>query len=89
MKSNYISENQFWDEWEVVQKSEGVLFEFDDVKDQPLDRVWTIVESGDIDDDSLYASPGFHIVNRIGFVATKKAWSNEDCDAVYLDQRIR
>jgi hypothetical protein len=84
MDTDFISENEFWDEWEVIQKASGDLFEFSDVKDQPLNHVWTILESGDGDDGNWYASPGFHIVNRIGYVMTKRPWTNELRDAIYF-----
>lgn len=72
MKPGFISEDEFCADWGVVQKSGGDLFEFADVKDQPLDHVWTIHESGDDEDGNWYASPGLHAVNRVGYVMTKK-----------------
>ncbi len=87
MDSNYISEDEFWDDWRVIQGANGELFDIDDVKDQPINHVWKILESGDCDDHSIYASPGFHIVNRIGYVLTKEAWVNGERDAIYhLDE---
>ena len=38
-------------------------------------QVWTIVE-GD-DDNNWYAAPGYHIVNRIGYLLTKKPCADE------------
>ena len=84
MDTDFISENEFWDEWEVIQKASGDLFEFEDVKDQPLNHVWTILESGDGDDGNWYASPGLHIVNRMGYVMTKRPWADELRDAIYF-----
>ena len=60
------------------------MFEFKDVKDQPLNHVWTIIESGSDEDSNWYASPGFHIVNRMGYVMTKKPWTDELRDAIYF-----
>ena len=84
MDSNYISENEFWDEWKVIQRPSGVLFEHAEVKGQSINHVWTILESGDSEDDSLYASPGFHVVNRIGYVLTRKPWIDGRCEAIYF-----
>lgn len=36
MSDEYISEAAFWDDWGVIQKADGGLFDFDDIKDQPL-----------------------------------------------------
>lgn len=84
MDANYISEDEFWDDWGVIQKSSGELFEFEDVKDRPLNNVWAILESGDGDDGNWYASPGFHLVNRMGYVLTKKQWTDKLRDAIYF-----
>ena len=45
----------------VQRASSGDLFGFDQVKDQPINHVWTITEG---DSGSLWACPGFHVVNR-------------------------
>ena len=84
MDPDYISEDEFRDERGVVRKSSGDLFEFADVKDQPFNHVWTILESGDGEDDNWYASPGFHTVNRMGYVMTKRPWTDELRDAIYF-----
>lgn len=83
MDSDCISEDEFWDEWKVVKRSNGELFDFDDVKDRPINLVWTILESGDDVDERLYASPGLHFVNRVGYVMTKRAWVKDQYDAIY------
>lgn len=84
MDATYINTDDFWDNWGVIQKSSGDMLEFEDVKDQPLNHVWTILESGDGDDGNWYASPGFHIVNRVGYAMTKKPWTDELRDAIYF-----
>ena len=81
---DYISEDEFWDDWGVIQKASGIMFEFEDVKDQPLNHVWTIIEPGSDEDGHWYASPGFHIVNRMGYVMTTKPWTDELRDAIYF-----
>lgn len=84
MVADYISEDEFRDDWGVTQKPNGELFEFEDVNTQPINNVWTILESGDGEDGNWYASPGFHIVNRVGYVMTKRPWTNELRDAIYF-----
>ena len=32
MSDECISEDKFWDDWGVIQKSDGGMFDFDDVK---------------------------------------------------------
>ena len=81
---NCISERDFEDIWGVYLKPSGDLFEFADVRDQPPHYVWTIVDSGDDSDGSWYAQPGFHIVNKLGYVMTRKAGSESTPDAIYF-----
>lgn len=83
MNNQFISEDQFREEWGVVQKSDGEMFYFDDVKDQPPEHVWTIVDTGSYEDENLYASPGFHVVNNLGYVMTERAWEADTPDAIY------
>ena len=81
---NCISERDFEDVWGVYVKSSGDLFQFDDVRDQPSQHVWTIVDSGDDSDGNWYALPGFHVVNKLGYVMTRKPWSESTLDAIYF-----
>lgn len=45
-------------------------------------HIWAIVEG---DDDSLYASAGFHVVNVLGFVVTEKPWVTGLEEAVWYE----
>lgn len=47
------------------------MLDYKDVEGAPVNNVWTIVEG---DDDGLYAFPGFHRVNRVGYVLTESPW---------------
>ena len=87
MDSDYINEDKFWNEWEVVQRANGELFDLNDVQDRPTNLVWTILESGDDTDERLFASPGIHSVNRVGYVMTKRAWASGQPDAVFYDRQ--
>jgi hypothetical protein len=88
MSNDYISEDQFWDVWRVIQKSDGELFDYEEVMKQPLQNVWTIIESGSDKNANWYAFPGFHIINKIGYVMTEKAWEDASRDAIYFDEKI-
>ena len=79
-----ISEREFEDVWGVYLKPSGDLFQFDDVRNQSLEHVWTIVDSGDDSNGNWYALPGCHVVNKLGYVMTRKAWSDSTPDAIYF-----
>ena len=79
-----ISEREFENVWGVYLKPSGDLFQFDDIRNQPLEHVWTIVDSGDDSDGNWYAQPGFHVVNKLGYVMTRKPWSDSTPDAIYF-----
>lgn len=79
-----ISEQDFDAVWGVYLKPSGDFFEFQDVRDQPLNHVWTVIETGDDDDGNWYAQPGFHIVNKIGYVMTTKPRSDSTPHAIYF-----
>ena len=79
-----ISEREFDEVWGVYLKPSGDLFQFQDVREQPLNHVWTIVETGDDSNGNWYAEPGFHIVNKIGYVMTRRPWLDSTPDAIYF-----
>jgi len=79
-----ISERDLESVWGVYLQSSGDLFQLEHVRDQPPQHVWTIVDSGDDSDGNWYALPGFHIVNKLGYVMTRKAWSDATPDAIYF-----
>lgn len=79
-----IPEREFEDVWGVYLTPSGDLFQFGDVRNQPPEHVWTIVDSGDDTDGNWYALPGFYIVNNLGYVMTRKPWSESTPDAIYF-----
>ena len=83
-----ISEDVFWDVWGVRIAANGQLFEFDEVNKSPINHVWTIVESGNPTNENWYAMPGYHFVNRLGYVLTRKPWEDRMMDAVYFQYRM-
>ena len=87
-----ISENRFYDYYKplpnpiVNAKNLSLqpedLWEHDQTLAYPLEQVWTIIE-----DDygrNLYACPGYHIVNKLGYVVTEKPWTDPGRDALYF-----
>jgi hypothetical protein len=84
MSDEYISEDEFRDGWGVIQKADNGMFDYDDVKDQTLEHVWTIVDTGAYEDENWYAMPGFHIVNKLGYIMTRRAWTADTQDAIYF-----
>ncbi len=79
-----ISEDDFREKWGVMLAKNDDFFFHDEVAGCPLNHVWTVVESGEDDDGSWYAIPGFHIVNKLGYVITEKRWDDESQDAIYF-----
>lgn len=79
-----ISEDDFIKIWGAYVRESGDLFFFQDVKDEPVNLVWTITNSCGGRPDHWIASPGFHIVNVIGYVMTRKPWTSGTPDAFYI-----
>lgn len=48
-------------------------------------HVWTIVDAGCDEDGNLYASPGAHLVNRLGYIVTEKPWETGLEDAIWFE----
>lgn len=81
----FISEADFHGVWQVITKDSGDFFNHADIVDRPLTQVWTIVDSGDDLDQNWYAIPGIHLVNRLGFVLTRREWIDESVQAIYFE----
>lgn len=89
-----LSEDQFLDTYQPIVAESGDLLEFDDVKDLDAMFVWTIVEGEDeyeCEDGEFrtnsYAVPGFHIVNKLGYVRSDTPWPHDNIEAIYFDVR--
>lgn len=80
-----ISETDFHDAWRVITKNCGDLFEHEEIRDRPMNRVWTIVDSGEDSDRNWYAIPGIHPVNCLGFVLTHREWVDASIQAIYFE----
>lgn len=82
--TNLIDEDKFYEEYKPIKNHllpDGAPFgdcmfetfgeEFEHVRKQKAEHVWTIVEG---DEDTTFISAGFHWVNRIGYIITEKPW---------------
>jgi hypothetical protein len=84
---DYLIPEELFEEEFSPRKSpveDGDYYEFDQVKDLPENTVWTIIDDGGAT-DCLYASPGFHVVNKIGYIVTQKPWDADTLDALWCD----
>lgn len=83
-EEDFISEEEFHDFYGAYTRPSGDLFQFPDIRAQPIEHVWTIVESGSDEDRNWYALPGCHVVNMLGYVLTKHPWPDFTRDAIYF-----
>lgn len=75
-----LSEEEFTKEFDPKVAPGGDLLSYGDVGNMPTRLVWSVVESGDDEDPSWYASPGFHVVNVLGYCVSEKPWTDDiDC----------
>lgn len=79
-----IPEDVFTDHWGAHAAPSGDLFRYEEVAGKPLRTVWTVVETGDDEDGSWYALPGFRVVNALGYVLTTREWADDTPDAVWF-----
>lgn len=85
----YLTQEEFEKEFNPQTKEDGDLFDFKDVANLPTRNVWTIIESGGVDDDgnedgNWYADPGFHRINVLGYVTSETPWTDDIMVAVYF-----
>ena len=90
-----ISEDDFMTDFcpvEMGREAEFMTGSFDEAlklaqqANGGVSNVWTIIESGDGADDSLYAAAGFHRVNALGFIVTEKPWETGVEEALWFDE---
>jgi len=89
---DYISERDFDQVWGARARVDGDLYSYDAVKALPIEYVWTVTESEDLDEDGFsvdsnwYASPGILVINALGYLITERPWEDDTQDAIwYLD----
>ena len=80
-----ISETRLWGHYQPLPAptpDSGTLWEYQQTLDHQVEHVWTVIE-----DDcgrNWYASPGYHIVNVIGYIVTRLPWTDPSRDALYF-----
>ena len=47
-------------------------------------HIWTVLDDGG-ETDNLYASPGFRLVNRLGYLVTMYPWNISTEDALWYE----
>ncbi len=89
---NYISEQEFDQEWGAHAKPNGGLLDWHEATQYPVTRVWTVYEDGSIDDlgnedRTLYAMPGIVPSWAIGYLITEMDCNADTPHAIwYLDE---
>lgn len=81
----FLTESEFHEEFVPTKDADGNLLDYDDVKNTPPEHVWSIVESGEEDDENWYALPGFHVVNVVGYVTSVFPSDETIAEAIYFD----
>jgi hypothetical protein len=76
-----LTEDEFDEQFTVIPDARGetVRPTTDSIDTDPK-HLWTIVDA----DGSLYAVSGWHFVNRIGYILTEEAWT-EETEAVWCE----
>jgi hypothetical protein len=75
-----ISEDDFFTHYEPREQPDGnTIHEHHSARQFPINHVWSIIEHG----NSMYATPGYAVVNCIGYAVTEKAWEDENLEAVW------
>jgi hypothetical protein len=80
-----LTESEFDALYKPRVKRSGDLFDFEDVVNKSMNTVWTVVEAEDDDGrEHWIACPGFHVVNKMGYILTKKPWVTGDEGAYWF-----
>jgi hypothetical protein len=88
MEIKNLTEDQFEEQFTLVENHlddnagwSGCMFEtfgkeldYVRMKARKGNNVWTLVEG---DDDTMYISNGFRLVNRLGYFITREEWEGE------------
>jgi hypothetical protein len=67
-----LSQDEFLEKYGL--KSGDIVDYEEDVKDLDYHFVWTLVDA----EGESYLYPGFHLVNRLGYVVSDKPWTDEE-----------
>ena len=80
------SESEF-ERFLPVLKKDGNYWDIKDIRDMGIfqSHIWTVTEG---DDGGLYANPGIHHVNALGYLLTAIPHDFEDCVAIWYEAAI-
>lgn len=87
----FLTQEEFENEFLPTQLPNGDLLEWEHVRNTPAENVWTIVDVPGVDEDgnednNLYALPGFHKINKIGYVTSVFPWTDQRiAEAIFFD----
>lgn len=78
-----IDEQTFREKYRpIVEPAEGqAIRDPEQVANLMATTLWTVVDTGE--SETLYALAGCHVVNRLGYVVTKRPWPHRSVVAVY------
>jgi hypothetical protein len=85
-----LTETEFHDLYAPIKRETGDLFDYADVKDLPLNTVWTIVEAEDDETGRSHwmALAGFHVVNKLGYVVSETPWEDPNAIGYYFEDDL-
>ena len=81
-----LTEKEFFEKYKPIDSpQQSLTWTWQEVKDAniPLGRVWTVLETGDPDDENWYVTPGYHVVNKIDYAVTEIPWEHENIEGVF------
>lgn len=73
----HVGSEEAFEAFEPIEPPNGeALWDHKDTLGYDLHQVWTVVDDGG-ETECWYAEPGYHIVNVMGYMVTRKPWSDE------------
>jgi hypothetical protein len=80
-----LTEDEFIERFRPYVMANGDLYEYRHVVNESINHVWTVVEAEDDEGRChLIASPGFHVVNKVGYIMTFNPWVTGEEDAYWF-----
>jgi hypothetical protein len=73
-----LTENEYDERFAPVNvpEDDNSIWEYDQIKGKPTEHVWSVTDV----DGNLYAIPGWHVVNVIGYNLTQHPWPHTDIE---------
>jgi hypothetical protein len=78
-----ISEEDFETIYDPQESPNGTLYwDYEQIPaNTPVVKVWSLVDG---EGNSMYALPGYRVVNVFGYTITEKSWTNKKDQAVWI-----